>query len=487
MDHLSTSEERKNRWYAKNIKPIFLPIKDIDIHGVDIHSPQKSASSQRNNNDKSDSDSENYVNGIPFDLMYQPKMKEYMKSHLKNHGFVIITKALSLKECNHGLKLAWDYIEAASSVEQCLEKYLDENKKKKNDTGTGTGTRVTRSTQTHQESQKDKDDICLQTTIARNDPSTYSKYLPRTVEGGILPFYGSGHTSFMWYLRSHPSIQEVFATIHNTTREELVSSLDGIIAWICTNPTNDCGWFHIDQNPMSKPEFESVQGLVNLLPVGMDTGGNVLVEKSHLFFPHHYLEDRSSNQDNHQDNKNDDNDDNDGILPRLFYKERLREINGDDWLEIDPYDKELLDPANVISCMLGPGDIIIWDSRLVHCSYPATTREEREVANSDSDGEVMKLLNNKHGFIRTAGLVNMIPRSKVSDQTRCQRIEAINRCRTLTHWVDKVAPLGEERSEEAQKEQRCIEFMKQWKGSRKDRSKVLLCYEDLSKDQRNLV
>lgn len=272
----------------------------------------------------------------------------------------------------------------------------------------------------------------------------------------------------MWFLRSHPNIQNIFASIHNTTTEDLSSSLDGIIAWI--EPTCDSGWFHLDQNPILKPFFESVQGLVNLLPVNENTGGNVLIEKSHLSFPDHYLEEPKIGCDA-KANKS----------PNiLFYKDRLKEIDGDDWLEIDPYDKEILDPGKIFSCMLGPGDVLIWDSRLVHCSYPASVQGSKM-----AEDDVLSM-HERYGFIRTAGLVNMIPRSKVCDQTRSQRKEAINSCRTLTHWVDKVAPLGEERSEEAKKEKTCIEFMKEWQ-ARSNRRKVLLSFEDLTEEQRQLV
>ena len=182
----------------------------------------------------------------------------------------------------------------------------------------------------------------------------------------------------------------------------------------------------------------------------------------------------------------------------MFYKDRLREINGDDWLEIDPYDEELLDPTKVISCMLGPGDVLIWDSRLVHCSYPAARNthleevrkdgnEEESLGGNYGNNDIIHSMHEKHGLIRAAGLVNMIPKSRVGNQIRWQRVEAINRCRTLTHWVDKVAPLGDERSEEALKEKMRIDFMKEWQDAVSERRKVLLSFEDLTEEQRQLL
>ena len=467
MDHLETSEDRKDRWYAKNISPRFIPIRSPtdtewpkNDYGKEPSKCVPSISSSSVDDKKlmgGDSSGDGGYNGIPYKLLLsQPTVKAYMKTQLEQNGFVVITKALTLDECDHGLKLAWDYIEAASAAELQLGKPSMRTQYESNE-----------------EKVEAKENIPIDLSVRRNDPSTYSNHFPNTVEGGILPFYGSGHTSFMWYLRSLPSIQNIFASIYNTTKEEgLATSLDGMIAWLKSKsePT-DSGWFHIDQNPISKPGFESVQGLVNLLPVTSYTGGNVLVQKSHLLFPHHYVKNHTS-----EDKLK---------IPKLFYKKRLEEINLDDWLEIDPYDKELLDPSMVISCMLGPGDVLVWDSRLVHCSYPATKNVEGS-NNERNNGNLLPSFSEQHGFIRCAGLINMMPRSKVSNETRHLRMEAIKSCRTLTHWVNKVAPLGAEKSEEVQKERSRVEFMKKKQG-KSIPTKVLYDFMDLNKEQQRLV
>jgi hypothetical protein len=46
---------------------------------------------------------------------------------------------------------------------------------------------------------------------------------------GILPFYGSGHSSFAWMIRSHPNVKAIFESIYGTS--DLISSLDGIALW----------------------------------------------------------------------------------------------------------------------------------------------------------------------------------------------------------------------------------------------------------------
>jgi len=174
---------------------------------------------------------------------------------------------------------------------------------------------------------------------------------------------------------------------------------------------------------------------------------------SHRLFPEHYL----------QSNDN-----------KIFYKERLKEIDGDDWLEVDPHDNVLFQSGSVVTCLLEPGDVLIWDSRTVHCSYPSEEKMQRKGSTPLQS----------HGLIRAAGLINMIPRGKCSQAIRNERLKAIDSSRTLTHWVDKAAPLGEERSEDADKEDRCVGYMKT---QQKHMNKVLLSYEDLSAAQKQLV
>jgi hypothetical protein len=48
-----------------------------------------------------------------------------------------------------------------------------------------------------------------------------------------------------------------------------------------------------------------------------------------------------------------------------FYRTRLDELAGDTL--IDPNDEIILDPNTSHCCS---GDVLLWDSRVVHCSYP---------------------------------------------------------------------------------------------------------------------
>lgn len=246
---------------------------------------------------------------------------------------------------------------------------------------------------------------------------------------------------------------------------------------------DDKGWFHIDQNPEQKPDFTSVQGLVNLIPVTERSGGNVLVMESHKMFPDHYLQQPKQNETSAHD-------------VNLFYYERLKEINGDDWLEIDPHDHVLLREESIVTCLLGAGDMLIWDSRLVHCSHPGRSStkcgEKNEKENSMTDDGGLQ----NQGLTRVAGLVNMIPRAKCKLDVHTERLQAVQNARTLTHWVDKVSGLGEERGEEVEREHQRVECMRNFDArlcldgeghSRVNHRRVLLSLDDLTVEQRKLI
>ena len=145
-------------------------------------------------------------------------------------------------------------------------------------------------------------------------------------------------------------------------------------------------------------------------------------------------------------------------------------------MEIDPNDSHLLDPNNIVTCLLKEGDLLLWDSRTVHCSFPG---------NSDS-------CNGRHipsqykGLVRAGGLVSMMPKSRATEEVLKGRVEAVRLSRTLTHWANKCALLGEEHEDEASLESRRIELMKKL-GPNEGNNGTLLGWGDLSSSRKNLV
>ncbi|KAL7581812.1 hypothetical protein ACA910_022336 [Epithemia clementina (nom. ined.)] len=621
MDHLKTTEERKARWYSKlwpryvkvqtaaQVSDLFQPFHDASdkkdndgddgeddlvVYSLDwemmIHyltttttkRATKDHSSNDNNqrHDKKNSDSENVA-----ETSLSSSQRSLLMNVIQQHGFAIVSNVLSQDECDHALHLAQDWIQAACYADHVTIEKRVTTPRTMTITSTSTcGTEKNQVSQQQQQQQQQQGEIeqeqeqqCAKNAeveTTRTAPSTSSSSsfsFPKSVlEGGMIPFYGSGHSTFAWYVRSRPKLVQMFQALYrnsdvNSGGDEsndeygyddcsLLTSLDGIVLWPSLSTpttTGDAGWFHVDQNPCTKPNFCSVQGLVNLLPTTPQTGGNALVVESHKFFPHHYCCRRCNNDnDNHDDDQNDHDD-----LPCLFYPQRLLELNGDDWMEVDPLDQTVLNPDKIISCLLRPGDVLLWDSRTVHCSYPGiihdhhgkqpppmaakqpttktitvSTKEHEETFTKsrvqDKNGTEtatpphhhrnLTTANNNHHhhtdddgdddddrghvttLIRAATTVTMMPvaNHRIPDHVRQARQDAcsLSSLRTLTHWVDKVQPLGDERPEVAALEQARIQAMLEWEQqqsgggtSRRRRRKVLLDFEALTQAQKELV
>ena len=237
----------------------------------------------------------------------------------------------------------------------------------------------------------------LDTGIDRKDPKTCGDDRWHTAaHGGILPSYGIGHSKSQWYLRSIPNVKKAFAKIWGT--EDLLTSFDGVSLWRPWNINpqwkTESGqtWFHIDQHPISSTVKQCVQGLVNLLPTSEEIGGNVMVPGSHKFF------------------KN---------IPQE-YEERLAKLPlGVDHFRF-PNDDPKLSSQKPIMCHMEVGDMLLWDSRTIHCS---------------NSGSLLPKKANE--LIRAASLICMMPKEKSNPSVIKQRREAVEKVISTTNWSDK--------------------------------------------------
>ena len=237
----------------------------------------------------------------------------------------------------------------------------------------------------------------LGTGIDRNRIETWDDdRWPTTVHGAILPSYGIGHAGAQWYIRDIPNLKKAFAQIWET--DDLLVSFDGVTIWRpwTHNPawkTNEGNsWLHIDQHPVGRPGKHCVQGLVNLLPTSESTGGNVVVPGSHKRF---------------QDIPDD-------------YAERLARIHP----SIDhfrfPNDDPGLKTTEPVMAEMEAGDLLLWDSRTIHCSAPGIKEPE-----------------SNEQLLRAASLVCMMPTSKSNPAVIAKRKAAVETLTSTTNWSDR--------------------------------------------------
>lgn len=223
--------------------------------------------------------------------------------HLEEHGYAVISDVLDEDEVNTAKNLIWQHLEGLKSPYK----------------------------------------------IKRGQIHTWNQW-PGRHEAGIIEDFGSGNSQAQWYIRSIPAVKDVFAAVWGT--RNLLSSMDGIglfRPWHL-NPqiqrrggeNNENSWktvganWHIDQNPVTKPNRVCVQGILNLLPANETTGGLMVIPDSHNRF-HELLSIWKKSGNNSK-------------IPT--YHEILREGYG------------LLIHAQ-------PGDLLLWDSRTVHCNSPS--------------------------------------------------------------------------------------------------------------------
>ena len=130
-----------------------------------------------------------------------------------------------------------------------------------------------------------------------------------------------------------------------------------------------------------------------MLPSSPATGGNVIIPGSHKLFE---------------------------SIPNL-YTERLSRIDSGIHHFRFPIDDPLLALTPPIMPHIEAGDLLLWDSRTVHCSSPAIGAE----------GDP------RRGLLRAASLVCMMPRSRSNASVIARRREALASRTSTTNWSDR--------------------------------------------------
>jgi hypothetical protein len=236
----------------------------------------------------------------------------------------------------------------------------------------------------------------LGTGVDRNNSNTWDDdRWPTAVHGAILPSIGIGHCAAQWFIRDVANVKRCFSQVWDD--EELLVSFDGVSLWRpwAENEqwrTNEgLTWMHIDQHPIGRPGKHCVQGLVNLLPTDAGIGGNMVVPGSHRLFEK---------------------------IPQL-YEERLGRIHP----SIDhfrfPSNDPLLGEYQPIVAHMEPGDLMLWDSRTIHCSAAGSVGSSPQ------------------GILRAASLICMMPKAKSNPQVIAQRKAAIETRTSTTNWSDR--------------------------------------------------
>ena len=163
------------------------------------------------------------------------------------------------------------------------------------------------------------------------------------------------------------------------------------------------GWYHVDQNAFNEGKAGRccVQGLVSLCPADEGTGGLVVVPGSHRDFR--------------------------GVCERNGPAPRPSGGALPDFVAVGAGDAVLAAGGRLVCA--GPGDLLLWDSRTVHCNAPALAPAPRAPGGRGAAPPA-------RGWapIRMAGYVCMTPAAWAAPETLEERWRAFADHATTTHW-----------------------------------------------------
>lgn len=265
-----------------------------------------------------------------------------LRDHLTQHGIAIIPNILTANECANMENSIWD----------CLETISRE----------------------------------WPLPLLRNDQNTWRSFENFHGLHNMLIQHWVGHADFLWQLRQHQRVIDVFEKIWDT--RDLLTSFDGASIHLPPEVTNrgyfrDHLWLHTDQSFM-RNDFECVQSWITARDVNAGDATLVFLENSHRW--HKYIAELY-NIDDHND----------------WYKITEDQYDAYRWLGC---------PLRRIKCTAG--SMVLWDSRLIHCGLESL--KERPQINT-----------------RMIGYVCMMPRALASEKQIQSHIKAFEENRMTSH------------------------------------------------------
>ena len=209
------------------------------------------------------------------------------------------------------------------------------------------------------------------------------------------------HSKFCWNTRILPNIKKAFTKIWNTN--ELLVSYDAInvfrpYKWYPEWLTKS-NWWHVDQHGLSRGYNRiCVQGLVTYYDVTQETGGLCVIPKSHIYYKEISLRNDNINQIQ-------------------------------DFVTI-PMKDSLLQTYDGILIAAKAGDLILWDSRTIHCNTCAININKNDIILNHSQ--------ENNDIIRLISYVCMLPISITSKEVIESRKHGYIHSIGTTHWPNKL-------------------------------------------------
>lgn len=242
-----------------------------------------------------------------------------------------------------------------------------------------------------------------ETLMRREDPSSWTDdnfTKIGSARSGIISYRGIQHSDVLWFVRCLPLVKRAFQQVWGT--DDLIVSYDGgniFRPWHLkesdTYSKTHAGWYHVDQGKL-QPGFQCVQGLVTLKDVNASTGGFCCIPGSH-----HYHDQVLQSNPSPDPERN--------YIPITC--------------DLGAAGVELPQREILISCRTG--DLILWDSRTIHCNTPAIASPL--IPQSDP-------LSQSDALLRMVCYVCMTPVARASETILRHRVDLFECGIGTNHW-----------------------------------------------------
>lgn len=235
--------------------------------------------------------------------------------------------------------------------------------------------------------------------IKREDESTWKhfrKLLP--LHSMLIKHWQVGQSQFMWDIRQNEKVINVFSTLWNTPKEELLVSFDGASIHMPPEITKygfhrGNKWLHVDQS--FKPRSQGLkcyQGMVNLYDSNIGDATLAILEgsnKYHTQFEKHFS----------------------------YAAEKYK----GNWCKLTPEELNFYeDKGCEFHCVKAPaGSMMLWDSRTVHQG-------------------IEPIRGRPIPRLRTVAYVCMTPRSWSTPKNIEKKQKAFNEKRMTSHWPNNI-------------------------------------------------
>lgn len=208
----------------------------------------------------------------------------------------------------------------------------------------------------------------------------------------LLQRYGISHSQYYWNLRQNTDIVDIFATLWNVNRDELLVSFDGLSLHLPPEQTGrgwykNNNWMHVDQS-YTRNNFECVQSFLTANEIREGDATLTFLEGSH------------------------------NLHKKVGKKFKIEDKS--DWYKLNEkeYDYYLKKGCKEKCIKCPPGSLVLWSSQTVHAGKEPL--KERKVENE-----------------RCIIYLCYLPRERASQTNLKKKIKAFEEMRTCNHWPDK--------------------------------------------------